>query len=122
MSTLVNTEYQPVYQQAISGDKLHRSKCGVGMKTSSRLATILIPIPLRHLLYFQAIRHLGMAFPRGLLNPDHMRSLSVDDHLPEPGPLENKETGSEKLQHNVIPKEHLQEDTDTGSKQTEQKK
>ncbi|EGV92973.1 hypothetical protein I79_001122 [Cricetulus griseus] len=51
-----------------------------------------------------------------------MRSLSVDDHLPEPGPLKNKETCSEKLQHYIIPKDHLHEDTDTRSKQTKQQK
>lgn len=28
-------------------------------------------------------------------------------NLPEPGALKNNETGSEKFQHNIVPKDHL---------------
>lgn len=106
MCTLVNTEYQSVYQQAISGEKLHRSRGGVGIKRSSGPDTTPSPPTPTLSAVFSgntSLGHFSWAFPRGLLNPDHMKSLNVDDHLPEPGSLKNKETGSEKFQHNIVP-------------------
>lgn len=33
-------------------------------------------------------------------------------YLPEPGALKNNETGSEELQHDIVPKDHLYEDAE----------
>lgn len=38
-----------------------------------------------------------------------------DNYLPEPGALKDSEGGSEKFQHNVVPKNHLHEDAESPS-------
>lgn len=73
-----------------------------------------------YLLHFQATNHFQDFFWTSRRVFSTQTILSVDNHLPEPGSLKNKETGSEKLQHNIIPKDNLQRDTDSRSKQTEQ--
>lgn len=51
---------------------------------------------------------------------DYLRGIGINNHLPEPGPLQKNETGSEKFQHDVVTEDHFQEDTDTPSKQSNQ--
>ena len=72
------------------------------------------PYPQMYLLYFQDF---SWASPRSF---SAQTILSVGNHLPEPGSLQDKETGSEELQHDVIPKDNLQRDADSCSEKTEQ--
>lgn len=52
----------------------------------------------------------------GSLNPHKVKSPVLNNYLPEPGALKNNEAGSEKLQHNIVPEDHLHEDTEGPSK------
>lgn len=47
-----------------------------------------------------------------LLESMRVKSTVLDDYLPEPGALKNNETGSEELQHDIVPKDHLYEDAE----------
>lgn len=43
----------------------------------------------------------------GSPSPHNVKSIVLHDYLPEPGALENHKTGSEKLQHNIVPEDHF---------------
>lgn len=52
----------------------------------------------------------------GSLNPHKVKSPILNNYLPKPGALKNNEAGSEKLQHDIVPEDHLHEDTEGPSK------
>lgn len=41
------------------------------------------------------------------LKPRNVKTTVLNNYLPEPGALKNNESGSEELQHNVVPEDHL---------------
>lgn len=59
--------------------------------------------------------HLLDTLSRAASSMHQVRSMVSNHYLPEPGALKNNEAGSEKLQHNVVPEDHFQDEAKSAS-------